>query len=137
MGRGGLSCSLAFNGSTVFVSNKKPSPSARTLSNQTKLRFVVLIHLLRQNKKDDNIRYHLFYGGQGWIRTTVVSRRQIYSLLPLATRAPTHRFSILNCQILLCMCSDCRIIEGFSLEKRYLIFFLRSLCLRAYSGTYR
>ena len=28
-------------------------------------------------------------GGQGWIRTTVVSRRQIYSLLPLATRAPT------------------------------------------------
>ena len=29
-------------------------------------------------------------GGQGWIRTTVVSRRQIYSLLPLATRAPTH-----------------------------------------------
>ena len=30
------------------------------------------------------------YGGQGWIRTTVVSRRQIYSLLPLATRAPTH-----------------------------------------------
>src|SRR5574344_1563827 len=28
--------------------------------------------------------------GQGWIRTIVVSRRQIYSLLPLATRAPTH-----------------------------------------------
>ena len=31
-----------------------------------------------------------FNGGQGWIRTTVVVRRQIYSLLPLATRAPTH-----------------------------------------------
>ena len=29
-------------------------------------------------------------GGQGWIRTTVDSRRQIYSLLPLATRPPTH-----------------------------------------------
>ena len=28
--------------------------------------------------------------GQGWIRTTVDSRRQIYSLLPLATRPPTH-----------------------------------------------
>ena len=33
--------------------------------------------------------------GQGWIRTTVVSRRQIYSLFPLATRAPTLiKFSI-------------------------------------------
>lgn len=31
-------------------------------------------------------------GGQGWIRTTVVSRRQIYSLFPLATRAPTLIF---------------------------------------------
>ena len=28
--------------------------------------------------------------GQRWIRTTVVSRRQIYSLFPLATRASTH-----------------------------------------------
>ena len=32
--------------------------------------------------------------GQGWIRTTVVLRRQIYSLLPLATRAPTHVYRI-------------------------------------------
>ena len=28
--------------------------------------------------------------GQGWIRTTVPSREQIYSLSPLATRPPTH-----------------------------------------------
>ena len=28
--------------------------------------------------------------GQGWIRTTVHSREQIYSLSPLATRPPTH-----------------------------------------------
>ena len=35
--------------------------------------------------------------GQGWIRTTVVSRRQIYSLLPLATRAPTHIFCFQIC----------------------------------------
>ena len=32
----------------------------------------------------------IFYGGQGWIRTTVLSREQIYSLPPLATRPPTH-----------------------------------------------
>ena len=36
-------------------------------------------------------------GGQGWIRTTVRSRGQIYSLLPLTTRPPVHtRFS--QCQ---------------------------------------
>ena len=38
--------------------------------------------------KKDSLR-SLLNGGQGWIRTTVVVRRQIYSLLPLATRAPT------------------------------------------------
>ena len=32
----------------------------------------------------------LLNGGQGWIRTTVHSREQIYSLSPLATRPPTH-----------------------------------------------
>ena len=32
----------------------------------------------------------LFLFGQGWIRTTVLSREQIYSLSPLATRPPTH-----------------------------------------------
>ena len=31
----------------------------------------------------------LFYGGQRWIRTTVPSREQIYSLSPLATRPST------------------------------------------------
>ena len=42
-----------------------------------------------EHTKKDPIKESL-NGGQGWIRTTVVSRRQIYSLLPLATRAPTH-----------------------------------------------
>ena len=32
----------------------------------------------------------VFLFGQGWIRTTVLSREQIYSLSPLATRPPTH-----------------------------------------------
>ena len=31
-------------------------------------------------------------GGQGWIRTIVRSRGQIYSLVPLTTRPPTHIF---------------------------------------------
>ena len=39
--------------------------------------------------KKEDFRLLFKSGGQGWIRTTVVSRRQIYSLLPLATRAPT------------------------------------------------
>ena len=30
-------------------------------------------------------------GGQGWIRTSVHLREQIYSLPPLTTRPPTHR----------------------------------------------
>ena len=30
------------------------------------------------------------YGGQGWIRTIVGVSQQIYSLPPLATRAPTQ-----------------------------------------------
>ena len=35
--------------------------------------------------------------GQGWIRTTVHSREQIYSLSPLATRPPTHiQFSFIE-----------------------------------------
>ena len=29
-------------------------------------------------------------GGEGWIRTSVRSRGQIYSLLPLTTRPPVH-----------------------------------------------
>ena len=48
-----------------------------------------------EHTKKDPIDGVFKNGGQGWIRTTVVSRRQIYSLLPLATRAPTHiKFSI-------------------------------------------
>lgn len=84
---------------------------------------------LQQNKKGSNKSYFLFYGGQGWIRTTVVSRRQIYSLLPLATRAPTLRllYSVFNFSFgLSCRHSDWRIVVRLVLEKRYLIFFLRS-----------
>ena len=33
---------------------------------------------------------HLKSGGKGWIRTTVLRRGQIYSLLPLTTRPPFH-----------------------------------------------
>ena len=44
-----------------------------------------------KNKKPWNIScFKVLYGGQGWIRTTVPSREQIYSLSPLATRPPTH-----------------------------------------------
>lgn len=33
------------------------------------------------------------HGGAGWIRTSEGKRRQIYSLLPLATREPRHLWS--------------------------------------------
>ncbi len=33
----------------------------------------------------------LFNGGEGWIRTSVLVRGQIYSLLPLTTRPPLRR----------------------------------------------
>ena len=36
------------------------------------------------------------FGGQGWIRTIVDSRRQIYSLVPLTTRPLTHFDILLN-----------------------------------------
>ncbi len=38
-----------------------------------------------------------FCGGGGWIRTTEVLRRQIYSLLPLATRVSHHMCRQLGC----------------------------------------
>src|SRR5688572_23589061 len=34
-----------------------------------------------------------FAGGEGWIRTSVLVRGQIYSLLPLTTRPPLRRTS--------------------------------------------
>ena len=96
VGRGGFSCSSALNGAPVDVFNglaisssilRPLPPRARTLA---KFHFaVVLIHLLFYKKKKRPYGLFIFYGGQGWIRTTVVSRRQIYSLFPLATRAPT------------------------------------------------
>ena len=37
----------------------------------------------------------MFFGGEGWIRTIVLIRGQIYSLLPLTTRPPLRRNSAL------------------------------------------
>lgn len=68
-------------------------PLARARTRQSSA-LLVLIHQLQQNKNGNNKSHFRFYGGQGWIRTTVVSQRQIYSLLPLATRAPTHVWCI-------------------------------------------
>ena len=54
------------------------------------------LQLTRKNKKNlphEKIplaKRDYISGGQGWIRTTVLSREQIYSLSPLATRPPTH-----------------------------------------------
>lgn len=83
-----------------FCSLVRVSSRALTLA---KIRCRVRIHLVFVYafyiKKEMISKYHLFfYGGQGWIRTTVVVKRQIYSLLPLATRAPTHVifYSIFN-----------------------------------------
>ena len=57
--------------------------------------FEVLAQSPCKSKSDDNKSYHPIYIGQGWIRTTVPSREQIYSLSPLATRPPTLiKFSI-------------------------------------------
>ena len=42
-----------------------------------------------ESNKKDPLR-SLLNGGQRWIRTTVPSREQIYSLSPLATRPSTH-----------------------------------------------
>ena len=39
---------------------------------------------------------HSGIGGQGWIRTTVRLRGQIYSLLPLTTRPPVHTQPVLG-----------------------------------------
>ena len=42
--------------------------------------------------------YGFYFGGQGWIRTIVPFREQIYSLPPLATRPPTHiQFLEMSC----------------------------------------
>ena len=47
-------------------------------------------HPLTHMKKEVRTKVQpLFKSGQGWIRTTVHSREQIYSLSPLATRPPT------------------------------------------------
>ena len=54
------------------------------------------INLFLGNKKSCKHCYISIYkiGGQGWIRTIVPRREQIYSLPPLATRPPTHWCSL-------------------------------------------
>ena len=39
------------------------------------------------------LEIHFIAGGEGWIRTSVLVRGQIYSLLPLTTRPPLRRTS--------------------------------------------
>ena len=61
--------------------------------NTTRLRLVWFSSTFQNQLKKEvrtQVKPLLLKLGQGWIRTTVVSRRQIYSLLPLASRAPTH-----------------------------------------------
>ena len=49
---------------------------------------------LHQTKKKKQAK--LVFGGQGWIRTIVLIREQIYSLPPLATRPPTQIFNYIK-----------------------------------------
>ena len=91
LGRGGLITSLALNVPTVdyfIIFNYfviKPSHFACSFRTTN----VVLLQSPQKSKSDANKCHHPIYIGQGWIRTTVGSHRQIYSLFPLATRAPT------------------------------------------------
>ena len=61
--------------------------------------YYINISLSSNTPQQKKTPYGVFFnGGQGWIRTTVVVRRQIYSLLPLATRAPTLIINYLHSQ---------------------------------------
>src|SRR5476649_615523 len=53
--------------------------------------FCSTIELHPQNSSIPNNCYNLHSGGGGWIRTNVGVSQQIYSLPPLATRAPLRR----------------------------------------------
>ena len=94
VGRDSLSCSLALHGNSEFCSRdfitcaKTLQPLLVRARTMTRLRLVGSHPPHLSNKK--GFLTEALNGGQGWIRTTVDSRRQIYSLLPLATRAPTH-----------------------------------------------
>ena len=51
----------------------------------------------KNKKRQKNKRFFQpLIGGQGWIRTIVRSRGQIYSLVPLTTRPPTHVFGMFS-----------------------------------------
>ena len=70
-----LNTNISQNKQTTKYSNKK----AQDLQN-----LVLFCYVAFSYYKD---------GGQGWIRTTEVRWRQIYSLFPLAAREPTHIWS--------------------------------------------
>ena len=97
VGRGGLSWLLALNVSTDFLFTsfacyKESSFALCSLPLKPDKAPLCWFSsdLYVKIKKTITFVIVFFYGGQGWIRTTVISRWQIYSLLPLATRAPTH-----------------------------------------------
>ena len=95
----GVDCleSLALNVSTCFAFvilslGKSTSHSARSSLEPDKALLCCGSHpLIHINKKrlGDKLQPLFKKLGQGWIRTTVHSREQIYSLSPLATRPPT------------------------------------------------
>ena len=89
VGRGGMSCSLACNGNFVFCCDILYLAKYFSLSSLALEPSCVFLISPLQPKKTSCLEIFKS-GGQGWIRTTVHSREQIYSLSPLATRPPTH-----------------------------------------------
>ncbi len=98
VGRDSLSCSLALHDNSEFCFRdfitcaKTLQPLLVRARTMTRLRLVGSHPPFLRHNKNGGLKsdLHFVNGGQGWIRTTVDSRRQIYSLLPLATRAPTQ-----------------------------------------------
>lgn len=66
-----------------------------------------------------------FAGGEGWIRTIVGVSQQIYSLPPLATRAPL-RSEDLNYEASTSICQD-SYLKKLKIQHKYLVFHLGSL----------
>ena len=71
-----------------------------------------------------------FAGGEGWIRTIVGVSQQIYSLPPLATRAPL-RSEDLNYEAFTAICQD-RYLKKLKIQHKYLIFPLQQPILRTH-----
>jgi len=65
--------------------------------------------------KNSQLASKLVAGGEGWIRTSVLVRGQIYSLLPLTTRPPLRRTSNYSITMLLHFVRLCSIAFYYSL----------------------